>query len=103
MLSYEQKNRNGGLKIMALEFGAKKTRQRNSNENNMIKNAFLNCVVVSAGIEKGTTKSDIHDELVRQLKTPVKESIDSKTYAALMQAFCGGSNGERSNENIAEM
>lgn len=93
---------------MSLEYGSKKIRKENSNENHVLKNIFSDAVIVSAGVKKGTTKADLREELSEQLKSPVKasigERIDSKTKAALMQAFFGAGDGlAKAQEISAEM
>ena len=44
---------------MALEIGAKKIRQQQSNQKNLILNTFSSAKIISAGVQEGTTKADI--------------------------------------------
>lgn len=78
---------------MALDFGAKKARQQNSNQNNLILNTFSSAKIISAGVQEGTTKSDIRKELksvLEKANVAIKDRIDSKTLAALAQMSFGG-------------
>ena len=42
---------------MALEIGAKKLRQQQSNQKNLILNTFSSAKIISAGVQEGTTKA----------------------------------------------
>lgn len=78
---------------MALEIGAKKIRQQQSNQKNLILNTFSSAKIISAGVQEGTTKADIREELKSVLEksnVSIKERIDSKTLAALAQMSFGG-------------